>query len=151
VDKALDLRPGRLHQRLALGKRLGGWHPVGAHPVAPYGQGMLHHPAHQGEDGDALLLHALTLLGAVVRGDALPILALAAPERARRTDDLLRPIGREALRARRPIALLPSGPTPVRIRLVARVHDPLALRSPEGLSHPLQGMPLPLLGQPRIG
>jgi len=90
LDHALHLGQGRLHAPLHLGKRLGGLHPIIPDAFEPCGHRVLHHPADTRGDSDGFVLH---LVGAVRPGmgrDPLAIVAIDAPDGARRADHVWR-------------------------------------------------------------
>jgi hypothetical protein len=61
-------------------KRLGRLHPIIPDPFAPFGEYMLEHTTDKRVDSHPFPLHPLCLMGAIMRGDALPIIAINASE-----------------------------------------------------------------------
>src|SRR5262245_59960942 len=74
------------------------------------------------------LCRAFTAHGAIMIGDVVPIIAIDAPERDRRTHHILGQIGRQARIPGRHIALLHVGHKPLAIAPVTRIHQSPELR-----------------------
>src|SRR5713101_5706634 len=96
-DEAFHFRHGFLHHALQLGKRLRRLHAVIADPWEAFGANMLDHAANKRVDLHRFPLHPLARVGAGMRGDPVPIVAINAPERERRTHHILREIPRHTL------------------------------------------------------
>jgi hypothetical protein len=150
-DDAPSFRQGRLKQPFDCGKRLGRLHPVGAYPLAPFGQPRLPHPTDKGRDLHAFSRHPLRLVGALRVGGARTSLPVQPSQGARWTHHRLRSIHRPTLRARRHLTLLHIGDKAVGLLSVASLPQPSHRVSVQGLAPPLQDRPLPLLGQHRLG
>ena len=88
LDDTLDLGQGLLNQALDLGKRLRRLHPVIADSLEAFGKHMLHHAANKRVDIDRFPLHPLRLMGAIMIGDPVAIIAIDSPQRDRRTHDI---------------------------------------------------------------
>src|SRR5262249_47018244 len=84
LDDAFDLGQGLMNHLLDPRKRLGGLDPVIPDALEAFGQDMLHHPADKRVDVDSFPFHPLRLMGAIMRGDVVPIIAIDAPQRDRR-------------------------------------------------------------------
>ena len=85
---------------------------------------MLHHTPDKGVDLHRFLLHPLAFVGPVVRGDAVPIIPVKTPQRARRTDDIFGQGARHTLIPCRDIAFLHLGHQPLTIARLTRIHQP---------------------------
>src|SRR5262249_21098132 len=146
---AVDGRPGGLQHALQRGTRLGRLHPVRAHPWAALGQAMVDPaPATRG-DGHRCPLHPLTWVGTVVLRAPLAILAVAPPERARRTDALVGQRPRSALRPRGAIPVVHVGDPPRAVAWVPRLNQRTALRRLDRRTP--QGPPMPRPRRPLAG
>ncbi len=121
LDNALDLSQRLVNQVLDLCKGLGGLHPVIPNPFKPLGEDMLHHAANKGVDIHSLPLNSISLMGAIMVGHLLPIIAIDPPHRDRRTDDIFGQIHGQTLIAGRDIALLHIRHKPVGIPLITRI------------------------------
>jgi hypothetical protein len=84
-------------------------------------------------------------------GDVVPIIAIDAPQRDRRTDDIRGQVGRQALVACWDIPFLHVRHTPLAIARVTGINEPLALLGLQCLAQHGEQMPLPLLAQQGIG
>ena len=149
-DDALHLGQGLVNHALDLGKRLGRLHPVRADPLQSLGKHRLNHPADKRIDLHRFPLDVLALVRTVVLGDPWAIIAIHAPEGDRWTHHICGQIGRQALRARRDIALLYGGDEPVALSRVTESNQTVALGRPQPLSPPRSQIPLPLFAPPRI-
>src|SRR5215831_10036039 len=150
LDDTLHLGQGVMNHALELLKRLRRLHPVGAYPLKSLGKHMLNHPADKRLDFHRFPLDVLALVRTVVRGDPLAIIAINAPEGDRWTHHIFGQIGRQALRARRDIALLYVGDEPIAIARVTDINQTVDLFRPQRLAQHRQQMPLPLFSQHRI-
>src|SRR5215216_1706699 len=65
-----------LDDAFELGKRLGGLHPVIAYALEAFGKHMLHHTSDKRVDRHRFPLDPLALVGPIVIGDPLPIIAV---------------------------------------------------------------------------
>ena len=106
LDDALHLRQGLVNHVLELCKCLGGLYAVIADTLKTFGEDMLHHTADERVDVDSFPFHPLALVRTVVRGDAVAIIAIDAPERDRRADYIFHQVGGQALVACRDISFL---------------------------------------------
>ena len=150
LDDTLHLGQGVMNHALELLKRLRRLHPVIAYPLKSLGKHMLNHPADKRIDFHRFPLDVLALVRTVVIGDPLAIIAIKAPEGDRWTHHIFGQIGRQALIARRDIALLYVGDEPVAISRVTEINQTVDLCRPQRLSQHRQQMPLPLFSQHRI-
>jgi hypothetical protein len=96
--QALDLRQSLAKPGADLFTRLGRLHPLIPDPFEPLGAYRLDHTTDKRGDSHPFPFHPRCLRGALMRGDALTILALNASEGERWTDDILRAIRRQTLR-----------------------------------------------------
>jgi hypothetical protein len=145
LDDALHLRQGLVHPVLELCTRLGGLYPVIADTWKTFGTDMLHHTADERVDVDSFPFHPLALVRTGVIGDAGAIIAIDAPERDRRADDLFRQIGGEALGACRDISFLHVRHQPRTVSWITGLDESLDLLRLHSLPPHRQEIPLPLL------
>ena len=80
LDDASDLGQGLLNQVLDCGKRLGRLHTIIANPLKAFGKDMLDHASNEGIHVHRFPFHPLRLMGAIMIGDAVAIIAVDAPE-----------------------------------------------------------------------
>src|SRR4029450_10309771 len=95
---------------------------------------MVNYATHQRLAFPRFPLDVLALVRTVVIGDPLAIIALNAPEGDRWTHHIFGQIGRQALIARRDIALLYVGDEPVAISRVTDINQTVDLFRPQRLS-----------------
>lgn len=79
LDDALDLCQSLLNHAFELGKRLGGLPPVIAYALEAFGKHMLNHTSDQRVDRHRFPRDPLALVGPIMIGDLLPIVAVDAP------------------------------------------------------------------------
>jgi hypothetical protein len=94
LDDALHLGQGVMNHALNLRKRLGSLHPVIPDALEAFGKHMLHHAPDKRVDFYRFPLDSLALVRTIMIRDLVPIVAIDAPERARRTHHIFGQIRR---------------------------------------------------------
>jgi hypothetical protein len=135
------VRPQALERRT----RLGSLYAVRPEALNAWGQPLRPHPANTGRHVNGGPLHPRALLGALMLGDAVAILAVDTPERARRPHDLLGQGARPALGAGRDLPVWHVRDQPLALPGGTGIDQPPARRRLDGRAPPRQQLPLPLL------
>ena len=124
LDDTSDLSQGLLNHVLDRGKRLGGLHPVIADPLKAFGKHMLNHAPDTRVDLHRFSLDLLTVVGPIMIGHLVPIIAINAPERDRGTHHILGQIGGQTLLPCGDLSFLHIGHKPLTIARITRLHQP---------------------------
>ena len=146
----LDLGQGLLNHVPDLGKRLRGLHAVIPDPLKAFGKDMLDHASDEGIHVHRFPFHPLCRMGAIMIGDAVAIIAVDAPERARRTHDICGQIPCQTLIPCGHIAFLSVGDQSLARARVTHLNQLLHLLGLHRLAQHRQQRPLPLLAQQAI-
>ncbi len=108
---------------------------------------MRHHPTHKRRDPHRFLLDPLGLMGPIMLGHPLPIVAIDAPQRDRRTHHICRQGGRQTLLPWGDVPLLDVGHKAMGRSLGTRIHQAVDLVSLHRLPQHRQQRPLPRLAE----
>jgi hypothetical protein len=97
LDDAPNLGQGFLNQALQRGQGFGRLHPIIAYPLEAFGKRMLHQTPNKRVDVHRFPLNLFALVGPIMLGHPVSIVAINASERDRRTHHIFGEVGRQAL------------------------------------------------------